>query len=164
MADVGASYQDPELTLRKMGTSLFWGSVYNIPMMAPIAAQILKTTISRTWVNCQKVIGRRKHLEEEFVVTPKTKTFEHSIRPLISKLRAELVVGAGIVICAIASGHLIALLFAAPQILSAISLPILIYHESISKIGWQRGRFPYYAPHNAYENLPSPAIQRISVR
>jgi len=156
--------EDPELTVRKMGSSLFWGSAYNIPMMAPVTLQIVKTTLSRIGAHLGRLIGKTRSLREEFVVTPKTVKVEKSLWDVASKLKAELAVGAGIIVVAAVSEHPVSLLFAAPQVLSAISLPILVYLESkrSSKIKTtpHLGRTPYYAPYLNYEKLPSPAIQR----
>src|SRR5579862_1540248 len=90
--------KDPELTLRKMGSSLLWGSAYNIPMMAPVTVQILRTTFTRSWIGIQKVFGRQRKLEEEFFVTPKTKRTENNLMSIASKLKTELLVGAGIIV------------------------------------------------------------------
>jgi Glycosyl transferase family group 2 len=160
--------EDSELTIRKMGTSLFWGSAYNIPMMAPVTLQIIKTTATRIWANSKILFfGGTKRIKEEFTVTPKTKKVEGSIFAVASKLKAELVVGFGIILIACASDHTLSLIFAAPQILSAIALPILIFLESrtskpipANKVTQHIGRTPYYAPYLNYEKLPSPAIQK----
>jgi cellulose synthase/poly-beta-1,6-N-acetylglucosamine synthase-like glycosyltransferase len=164
--------KDPELTLRKMGTSLFWGSAYNIPMMAPIALQILKTIESRTVTSFERLIlGRAKTLKEEFVVTPKTRKAEHSLRSVASKLKVELAAGVGIIMVAVAAAHPISLLFAAPQVLSAIALPILVFLESGSRTPKKKlprlGRMPYDPAHHApllnYERLPPPAVQKLKL-
>lgn len=162
--------KDPELTWSKMGSSLFWGSAYNIPMMAPVTWQILKTTCSRSAAGVERLLGRKRELKEEFVVTPKKTRVERNLSEVASKLKAELVVGAGIIVIAVISAHPLSLIFAAPQVLSAVSLPILIYTESRTarrilpksdRTAIHSGRTPYYAPYLNYEKLPSPAIQRI---
>ncbi len=161
--------KDPELTLRKMGTSLFWGSAYNIPMMAPVSLQILKTSASRIVANFRQLVpGNVKSLKEEFVVTPKTTKKERSLMAVASKLKAELAVGVGIILIAWISVHPLSLIFAAPQVLSAIALPLLVYVESRAtrplsknKTSPHIGRTPYYAPYLNYERLRSPAIQRL---
>jgi len=160
--------KDPELALRKMGSSLFWGSVYNIPMMAPVTWQIVKTSSSKLAAGLEYIfIGKMRTLKEEFVVTPKTRRVERSMLSVISKLKAELAVGLGIICIAAISDHVISLVFAAPQVLSAMSLPILIYLESRTSRGYHKnkathiGHTPYYIPYLSYENLPSPAIQRM---
>jgi hypothetical protein len=160
--------KDPELSLRKMGISLFWGSAYNIPMMAPVTLQLLKTTGTRIVANFkQLVLGQPRNLKEEFVVTPKIRRAERSLTAVASKLKAELAVGMGMIFIATLSQHALSLIFAAPQVLSAISLPILIFAESKASGTYQRskvphaGRTPYYAPYLNYEKLPSPSIQKI---
>jgi hypothetical protein len=166
---LAARIKDPELTMRKLGSSLFWGSAYNIPMMAPVTVQIIKTTASRIAANFSRfVLGKTKTLKEEFVVTPKTVKMEKSLHSVASKLRAELAAGISIIFVAAASEHPMSLIFAAPQVLSAISLPVLVYMESKgSRAAKSRtkplvhiGRTPYYAPYLNYEKLPSPAIQK----
>lgn len=165
---IAVRIKDPELTLRKMGRSLLWGSAYNIPMMAPISLQIIKTTGSRIAANFRHlVLHDKKTLKEEFVVTPKIKSAERNLLSVVSKLKAELTVGIAIIVIATVSEHVISLIFAAPQVLSAISLPILVFVESRNSRNYQKsktphiGRTPYYAPYLNYEKLPSPAIQRL---
>jgi Glycosyl transferase family group 2 len=166
--------KDPELTLKKMGTSLFWGSAYNIPMMAPVTLQILKTIKSRIVMSFKEhVLGKPRTLKEEFTVTPKIRKVELSLRSVASKLKIELAVGAGIVIVACLSQHLVSLVFAAPQILSAIALPILVYLESKQGTHPRRrnfpqlGRLPYssptYSPLWNQERLPPPELQRLKL-
>lgn len=122
--------KDPELTPRKMSSALLWGSIYNIPMMAPIGLQILKTTFLKTWSRFSSLLGYKQEFVQEFVVTPKTKILDRSLSSVISKLKAEISLGVSLVIIAIAAGHFWSLVFAAPQIISAMSMPLLAYVES----------------------------------
>lgn len=160
---------DPELTLKKMGKSLFWGSVYNIPMMAPVSVQIVKTSLTRVYLLCKRAVGLPGKPVEVFVVTPKKKELERTLGTVLSKMRAELGLGLGIILVALVSQHVWSILFAAPQILSAVALPLLVFYESrAAHFGYRRRRtavnqrIPYYF--GGAHAPPMAEIQRLLLR
>jgi hypothetical protein len=122
--------KDSELTLRKMSSALLWGSVYNIPMMTPIALKIIQTTALKIWGKCRGLSGSDQRSVKEFVVTPKTKERNRGLKFFVSRMKAELIAGIALATVSAASNHLWALVFAGPQVISAICLPFLVYSES----------------------------------
>ncbi|MFI5421715.1 MAG: glycosyltransferase family 2 protein, partial [Nitrososphaerales archaeon] len=159
---------DPELTLRKMGKALFWGSVYNIPMMAPVSVQIVKTSVTRFWLLCKRVAGFPGKPVEVFVVTPKKKEIERTLASVLSNKKAEIALGVGIILVALISQHVWSIFFALPQILSAIALPLLVFYESRAiHSGYRKPwafhkRIPYYL--GGTPNPPTAELQRLLVR
>jgi cellulose synthase/poly-beta-1,6-N-acetylglucosamine synthase-like glycosyltransferase len=121
---------DPQLTSGRMLRALLWGSLYNIPMMAPLGLQILKTTTMKIWVRLTTFFGFRRELTQEFVVTPKIKYSEQNLFSIARNVKAEISLGIVLIIIASAADHTWSLLFAAPQIISSISVPLLVYSES----------------------------------
>ena len=122
--------QDPELKSGKMLRALFWGSVYNIPMMAPLGVQILKTSIQKAWMRFCYLFGVQLEMKQEFVVTPKTKNSNHSVSSIFRSLKTETSFGIVLIVVAAASDHILSLVFAAPQVVASFSVPLLVYAES----------------------------------
>ncbi|MDG7000931.1 MAG: hypothetical protein JRN15_17695 [Nitrososphaerota archaeon] len=122
--------QDPELKSNKMLRALFWGSVYNIPMMAPLGVQILKTSIQKAWMRFCYLFGVQLEMKQEFVVTPKTKNSNHSVSSIFRSLKTETSFGIVLIVVAAASDHILSLVFAAPQVVASFSVPLLVYAES----------------------------------
>jgi hypothetical protein len=122
--------KDNELTARKMGSALFWGSVYNIPMMAPVAFQITKTVFLRVWKRFASLLSLETRVVEEFIVTPKTSVQSRSLRSVLSKLRPEVTWVLVMIFIVFASRQMLALIYASPLILSTLSLPFLVHAES----------------------------------
>lgn len=121
--------KDPELRSHRLASALFWGSVYNIPMVAPVAFQIIKTVASKIKARCVSLSSSERRFIEEFVVTPKTSEREVKVQSVVRKLRAEISLGVLLTIIGAGSGHAWAVVFATPQILSALSLPLLVYAD-----------------------------------
>lgn len=138
---VALRIKDSELTPLNMGKALFWGSVYNIPMMGPIALQILKTTVLKIWEKCKALSGLDEQFVKEFVVTPKNKE-SGSVLFFASRMKCEIFVGLALIVVSILSGHLWAMIFSCPQILSALFLPLLARTEAKDKVVEQRSPVP----------------------
>lgn len=125
-----ARIRDSELTMRKIISAMAWGSVYNLPMMAPNALQIVRTTGLKVWSKIKKLSIVEQEFIKEFVVTPKAVETTKSFTSILSKLRVEIIASVALLSIILMSGHLWALMFDSPQILSALSLPFLVYAES----------------------------------
>ncbi|MCL5067566.1 MAG: glycosyltransferase [Thaumarchaeota archaeon] len=125
---------DSELTTRKLAKSLLWGSVFNIPMMAPIGLQIVKTSVMKVCTGFCGLIGIRRELEQEFVVTPKIRNLNRAPSSIVRHLKAEISLAVVLVVLALITNHDWSLIFAAPQILSALSIPLLVYFESGNRV------------------------------
>ncbi len=129
---------DSELSTRKLLSSLLWGSVFNIPMMAPLGLQIVKTSLTKLWIKSSALIGIHHEIAQEFVVTPKTRNLDRKPSLIIRHLKAEISLAIVLLVLALITNHGWALLFAAPQIASSITVPILVYTESGSGISRKR--------------------------
>ncbi|MDH2901334.1 MAG: glycosyltransferase family 2 protein [archaeon] len=123
--------KDPELTPRKIVTSVAWGSLFNTPMMGPISAQIAKTIISQLYARAKFWLGYcNSKLVEEFVVTPKVRTRDQKFLGTLGALKAEIIIGALPLIVAIETGAAWYLLFSSAQLFMLCSLPVIIFAES----------------------------------
>jgi hypothetical protein len=122
---------DPELTPRKILTSVAWGSLFNAPMMGPTSAQIAKTTFAQIFARAKVFLGfGNSKLVEEFVVTPKVRVKNQKFRSILSALKAEFAIGSLPFIVAIATGAVWYLLFSSVQLFMLCSLPVVIFVES----------------------------------
>ncbi|MDG6922484.1 MAG: glycosyltransferase, partial [Nitrososphaerota archaeon] len=118
--------KDPELKSGNMLRALLWGSVYNIPMMTPLGLQILKTAIQKASIRLSGFLGYAREIRQEFVVTPKTKHSDSSVSSIVRNLKVETSFGIAMTIVALMTDHAMSLIFAAPQIVSSISIPLLV--------------------------------------
>lgn len=122
--------KDPELKSDKMLRALLWGSIYNIPMMAPLGLQILKTSIQKAEIKLCQILGFRLELKQDFVVTPKTKNTNRNLSSIFRSLKTETSFGIILIIVAAASDHVFSLVYAAPQVVASFAVPFLVYAES----------------------------------
>lgn len=129
---------DAELKPSKLIKSLFWGSVFNIPMMAPLGVQIVKTSVLKLYTRLVALVGINHYVTQEFTVTPKTKNLVRNPTSIVQHLKPEISLAVVLLILALATDHTWSLLFAAPQIISSISIPILVYNESRGNLSQQR--------------------------
>jgi hypothetical protein len=133
--------KDPELTVKKILTSVVWGSVFNMPMMGAISVQIVKTAFVQIYVRAHALVsGARSKLIEEFVVTPKVATKNQKFSSVVSSLRTELIVGCSPFAVAIAVGSIYFLLFSSIQLAMLVTLPIVIFLDGIRVAGNGRQR------------------------
>lgn len=119
-----------DLTPSKLLKALLWGSVYNIPMIAPLSYQIFRSSVSRVASRLKATMGKAQRLREEFVVTPKRNELRGNAGSIVSRLRLELFVGMALVSVFVLSGNFYSMVFAVPQVLSILVLPLLIYRDS----------------------------------
>jgi cellulose synthase/poly-beta-1,6-N-acetylglucosamine synthase-like glycosyltransferase len=133
---------DRELTSGNMLKALLWGSVYNIPLMAPVGVQIIKTTVQKIWIGINASLGFRRELSLEFVVTPKTKYHVSGLVDVTKNLKSEISLGIFLTLVTLAAGHFWSIMFETPEILSSITIPLLVYSESKRIFARERTKSP----------------------
>ena len=150
--------KDPELTAHKILSSIVWGSLYNGPMMAPLSAQIVKTTITQVYVRAKSLIGgTRSRIIEEFVVTPKVSAKNQRFSSIVSSLKVEFIIGSLPFVVAIITGAVWYLMFSSIQLFMLLSLPVLIFLEG-SKRTRNKPRFYSMEMRNAIKGDATPLI------
>ncbi|MGI0090166.1 MAG: glycosyltransferase family 2 protein [Nitrososphaerales archaeon] len=123
--------KDPVLTVRRLLKAVAWGTIYNMPMLAPTTLQIARTTIAKITNGFKSTVLRMKrNAPEEFIVTPKVKQRMLGIYPIISSLRTEFLLGLLPIVVAIFTSATVFLLFSIPESLSILLLPVLLLTES----------------------------------
>jgi hypothetical protein len=124
--------RDPELTVKKILTSVVWGSVFNMPMMGAISVQIVKTSISQIYVRALSLLnGARSKLIEEFLVTPKVAARNKRFASVLFSLKTEIIVGLLPFAVAIIAGSVYFLLFSSIQLAVLIALPVMIFLDGV---------------------------------
>jgi cellulose synthase/poly-beta-1,6-N-acetylglucosamine synthase-like glycosyltransferase len=172
--------KDPELTTRKLLTSVFWSSIFNAPMMGPTSAQIVKTTIAQIYARAKILLGYGKSkLVEEFIVTPKFRAKNQKFRSVLGALKAEFAIDLFPFIVAIATGAVWYLIFSSLQLFMLFSLPVAIFVEGtgFAKVRKRHNRLviPVVVPsyqlrtRSSGANIPSaienePVLQSIALR
>lgn len=144
--------KDSELTIRKILTAVVWSSIFSAPMMGPVSAQIVKTSLAQVYVRAKVLLGgTRSKLVEEFVVTPKVKLRNQKFTSVLSSLRMEFAVGSLPFIVAGLTGAVYFLLFSSLQLFMLVALPVLIFAESTglakskhTRVKYSRGHSPIF--------------------
>jgi cellulose synthase/poly-beta-1,6-N-acetylglucosamine synthase-like glycosyltransferase len=62
------------LSKSKVSKAILWGSVYGMPMVFPISAQIVKTSASRLYRRLTVSLGKGFRRQEELIVTPSARS------------------------------------------------------------------------------------------
>ena len=123
--------KDPELTPKSLLSAVAFGYPFNAPMMAPVSAQIAKTTVEKLWQACKRISGvGSKGAIEEFIVTPKVRVRTFRLSSVVASLKLEIAIGLIPLTIAVATSARYFLLFSIPQIGALVLLPLFISAES----------------------------------
>jgi len=132
---------DPELNVKSIASAVLWGTVFSVPMTAPVSLQIARTTCAKLGAALRGALGLMKSsVNEEFVVTPKVRSEGGTFGSVLGKLKVEFLLGSAPLFLALASGAYFFLLFSLAQILSLILLPLFIFSET--------------SPHRSFRHVP----------
>jgi cellulose synthase/poly-beta-1,6-N-acetylglucosamine synthase-like glycosyltransferase len=171
---------DEELTLKKILTAAAWSSLFNVPLMGPTSAQIVRTSIAQIFTRARAFLGKtNSKLVEEFIVTPKMKIKAQKFGSVLSALKTEFIIGSLPYVVAVLTGAVWYLLFSSIQLIILFSLPFAIFSDasgfpkakSLRKpvVLSKTSQGPYFHPSPFPENVPpsveaEPFLQVVKVR